>query len=392
MTTSSDLPFASWGLVPGKQTWPPTPRKHEDLLQLVTQKEKSTINSLDEVPAELLSTRDILSSMRRPRSISQSVEHLSWFPQLNKAFLLRLPGGFIGDNVVFDAEHYYAFGRWWMGYNWDLYAETRSIRHIDAGICLGAWGGEAFQHFIMDVLPTLAGVIDLLESPGYEHVKIVSHLKGARMAPWFWQQLGLSDRVVQKPINAKEGFVIHADQVLYSQFMPTVGEIGIYPRHLLRPVQRRLGLLKPVPQDRVIYLQRPDYFPRTVANEEALLEHVRQSLVGTGLELEVFTGPMQDTQDDLERFRRARIIFGPHGGAMANIVFAQPGTHVVEFLPIYRLYEEGSDSRAMFWGLAQAAGLEYWTIEPDNFAYEEPDGMLIDVEEMVAIVEYVLDD
>ena len=78
---------------------------------------------------------------------------------------------------------------------------------------------------------------------------------------------------------------------------------------------------------------------------------------------------------------------------MANMVFAQPGTHVIEFLPIYRNYREAEkkhDSRAMFWGLAQAAGLDYWTVEPDRFAYEERQGMVVDVEEVAAIIEQLL--
>jgi hypothetical protein len=388
---AGDLPFEPWGRVPLGRLPSLRALQTEELLQTVNNRQKITINSLSEVPANLLSTREIKTVMRRPRSIRYNVDKFGWFPQLSTAFLLHLPGGFIGDNVVFDDDRYYRFGRWWMGSDWQGYAGTQSIRHIDAGISIAAWGGEAFQHFIMDVLPTLAGVIDLLEAPEFEHFKIVSHHKGSKMAQWFWDKLGLSDRIEQKPLHAKEGFVIHADSVLYSQYMPSLGEIGMYPRHQLRPIQRRLGLLELVKQDRVIFLQRPDNFSRRVANQDILLARVRQALAGTGLELEVFEGPMLEVQDDVARFRRAKIILGPHGGAMANIVFAQPGAHIIEFLPIYRMYREGQDSRAMFWGLAQAAGLDYWTVEPDKFAYEEPEGMVVNVDETVAIIHRVLD-
>ncbi len=395
-----DLPFEPWDPAPIQQLVLPEPVSAETYLCWVTEKDKVSIKSLADVPPQWLSTREIKTMMRRPKSIYRRVEEMEWLPQLKKAFLIHLPGGFIGDNVVFDNERYYAFGRWWMGSDWRLYSETQSVLHIDAGISIGAWGGESFQHFIMDALPTLAGVIDLLESPGFEHVKIISHHKGAGVAQWFWRKLGLESRIVQKPLNAKEGFVVHADLVLYSQYMPSLGEIGLYPRHLLRPLQRRLGLLEPIQHDRVIYLQRPSDFPRTVANESELLSRIKKELIGTGLDLEVFEGPMLEVQDDMERFRRARIIFGPHGGALANMIFAQPGTHVIEFLPIYRLYPggrdsialtEGRESRTMFWGLAQAAGLDYWTVEPENFAYEEPEGMLVDVDEVAAIFRCVLD-
>jgi hypothetical protein len=388
-----DLPFIPWDPTPILELHPPPRELPHCLLQAVIGKDKHQVQELAEIPQNLLSTRNIRTRMCRPKTLRGDEGDLEWFPQLEQAFLLHLPGGFIGDNVVFDRNRYYSFNRWWLGPDWRYYQKTRYIHEIEAGISLGAWGGEAFQHFIMDVVPTLAGVIDLLESPGFENFKIVSHRRGARVARWFWKRLGLEDRVVQKPLSATEGMVVYADRVMFPQFMPTLGEIGLYPRDLLRPIQKRFGLLDPVPTDRVIYLQRPHHFPRKVANEEALLNRLRKMLAGSGYELEVFEGPKLEFEDDLERFRRARVILGPHGGAMANMAFAQPGTHVIEFLPIYRNYREAEtkhDSRAMFWGLAQAAGLDYWTVEPDRFAYEERQGMVVDVEEVAAIVEQLL--
>ncbi len=388
--TAGDLPFRPWTLDPIITSPEHAGGSIEEWLKTVTLEPKENIETLESVPAEWLSTRRVESTLKRPRSIGRDVRRFRWLPQLETAFLLQLPGGFVGDNVVFDEKRYYRFGRWWLGGGWDLYKDVHHVEHVNAAISIAAWGGEAFQHFIMDAIPTLASTIDLLESPGFDHVKIATHNHNSPMAQWFWRRLGLSDRIVQKPLNSKDGFVIHADEVLYSNFMPSPGEFGIYPRGLLRPIQRRLGLLDSVSRDRIIYLKRPHHSPRNVVNESDLLDRVRHELSGSGLKLEVFEGPEQDVGDELERFRRAAIIFGPHGGALANIVFAQPGAHVIEFLPIYRHYEEGQDSRAMYWGLAQAAGLEYWTVEPVNFDFEGREGMVVDIEEVAAIVRQAL--
>jgi hypothetical protein len=35
----------------------------------------------------------------------------------------------------------------------------------------------------------------------------------------------------------------------------------------------------------------------------------------------------------------------------------------------------------MYYGLAQAAGLNYWFLEPDHFDLEKP-GMIVDVDEL----------
>lgn len=222
------------------------------------------------------------------------------------------------------------------------------------------------------------------------HFLTEDDLEASRIAPWFWEKLGLTDRIVPKPLNAEAGFVVHADQVLFPQFDPNLGSYGIHGRNTLLPVRRRLGVLEPVERDRVLFLDRPGRGKfRCVGNRDELLGRLRELLRGSRYRLEVFHS--EGNQDaDMEIFRRAKIILGPHGGSFANIVFAQPGTHVIEFLPIYRLYAEGAEARPTFWGLAQAAGLDYWTSEPRVFDFDAPD-MLVDVEDVAGIIRQLID-
>lgn len=357
----------------------------EERLSVVTNREKQNIRRVKDVPRDSVSTSGITSTMERPRSLDLSYLRRPWFDQLTTAFLLQLRDGFIGDNVIFDAERYYSFGKWWLGWqddSWNLYAETREVRHVDAGISIAAWGGESFQHFIVDALPKLASVIDWLEDPRFAHVRIVSHNEGAEAAQWFWHELGLAERVVQKPLNAEAGFVIHADLALFAQFAPNLGHFGLHPRHCLRPVQQRLGVLDGADQDSVLYLRRTGH--RSVANEGRLLSELDDLLAGTRYHLQIF-----ESSSDLGRamavFKRAKLVLGPHGEAFANLVFAQPGTRVIEFNPIYRLYAQWEDPHALYWGLSQAAGLEYWSVAPRNFGALR-ERMVVDHDEVLQIV------
>lgn len=374
----------------------PTPRiprgrpsrvPHRMLLETVTQRRRAVVERVEEVPPGRIAFSPITSRLVPPRSLDPRHAGAPWYPPLEHAFLLHLEDAFIGDNAVFDADRYYAFGRWWLHGN-HAYSGVDEVRRIDAGISIAAWGGEAFQHFVVDALPRLAAVIDLLETPELRHVQIVSHCEGSPTAPWFWEALGITDRVVQKPLNAREGFVVHANHVLYLDFEPYAGtEGGIYPRDVLRPVQLRLGVLDPVPRDRVLYLSRGD-MERTVANERALLGRLECALADSGYRLEVSVdrGSLDGVR---EQMRRARVVLGPHGGAFANLVFAQPGTHVIEFIPSYELPLQGTDARHMYWGLAQAAGLDYWSVAPRRFGWEAPD-IEVDPEDAVAVLREVL--
>jgi hypothetical protein len=347
------------------------------------------VASLEEVPPQLVATCRVRTRLRRPRATDPGHVHRPWYPQLERAYLLHLEDAFIGDNVVMDDDRYYGFDRDWLGRDWRLYAGTREVRHLDAAVSIGAWGGEAFQLFVLAGLPKLAMVIDWLESPGFEHVKIVSHDEGAPTARWFFEALGLRGRVVQKPIDSRTGFVIHADRVYYPQYAPTLRSYGLFARNTLLPVRRRLGALEPGPQDLVLYLEREMGKIRSVANRDALLEALRRRLRGTPYRLELFGA--RGLHVDREAFARARVIVGPHGGAFANMIFARPGAHVVEFQPLYRLFEEGGRDRPVYWGMAEACGLTYWTSEPEHFDFMER-RMRVDVDDVVEIVGRALEE
>lgn len=381
------LPWAPWDaarILAAAQT---TMEDEEERLRIVTEHPKESVPGLESVPATQVTVRSITSQMVPPKSISASTLP-DWPPQLTKAFLLHLGDAFIGDNVIFDRDRYYSMDRWWLGRTWRNYTAVREVRHIEAGVSVAAWGGEAFQHFIFDALPVLASVIDALESPPLAHLRIVSHNEPGGVPQWFWKRLGLTDRIVSKPANARSGFVVHADLALYPQFEPNLRQLGFYPRNTLRPIQRRLGVLDRVERDVVLYLRRGAI--RSVANEEALLCAVRKFVESKGLSLEVFSGGRGPGGCE-EVMKRSRVVFGPHGGAFANLIFAQPGTHVIEFVPLQRELRQGErHPLTMYYGMSQAAGLDYWFVEPDNFGHRRH-GMVVDVNEVVAVMRRVLD-
>lgn len=357
-------------------------------LQFIRNPDKRVIHTLTEVsPQEIAKTR-VLSPLHPARASGSMRDPFSPSIQIDTMFLLHLRDAYIGDNVVFDRERYFSFGRWWAGDDPGLYSQTETIEHIEAGAVVSAWMGAAFQHFVLDALVPLASIIELLESPGFEHYKIVSHDRDAPFAQWFWRKLGLQDRVVHKPINALERHVVHCDHVLFPHFSPSVGAVSIYPRHSLRPIQKRLELLNRSGQGLIIYADRSGG-NRCVRNQDIFLKPLESLASRHGLEFVVFNSD-GSWDDDLSLFSKARIVIGPHGGGLANIAFSPPGTHVIEFVPISEADISGKNQRwTHFYGLSQAAGHHYWAVEPEYFEFDEPE-MQVDGNEIVKLVDQIL--
>jgi hypothetical protein len=345
---------------------------------------KTVVRDLADLTSAEVSMRPVLSAAHQPRTARVHPQELRWYDQQQRAFLLHVRDAFVGDNIVLDKDRWMSFGRWWSGIP-EAHDRVAEIRHHDALMLISAFGGDAHQHFVIDAVPRLACVLDLLESPGFEHVQIATHVEGAPFASALFDRLGLGDRVVQKPRHPHEPFLLHADVAMYPGFDPDPDHLGIVPRHCLRPIQRRLGLLDGEPAPLALYLQRSGR--RAVHNEDELLERVEPVIRRLGFELRVFrsTG---DLEVDLAVVRNAGILFGPHGGAFANLIFAPPGAEVIEFLPLRRFWKSGIDPRAMYWGLAQAAGHHYWYSEPDQFDFEEG-SMLVDIDDVIAVLEAI---
>jgi capsular polysaccharide biosynthesis protein len=115
-------------------------------------------------------------------------------------------------------------------------------------------------------------------------------------------------------------------------------------------LRRRVEKLPGAP--RKLYVARTDAPTRVMRNEAAVIEEMRRR----GYEI-VVPGTLSFTEQ-VQLFRSASVVVGPHGAGLTNIVFCEPGTTVYELL-------SASYTNACFCNLAMVCHLEYWA---DAFA------------------------
>ena len=123
------------------------------------------------------------------------------------------------------------------------------------------------------------------------------------------------------------------------------------------------------PTPKHIYVSRTDAHRRPLRNEIALQE----ALAERGFTICVLS--QMPLWEQAVLFHDAKLIVGPHGAGLANMVFARPGTHVVELMPIiegtYRL-RFNYMRLSMLRGLHHHAWLEPQAVDSDAWSADLP--------------------
>jgi len=104
--------------------------------------------------------------------------------------------------------------------------------------------------------------------------------------------------------------------------------------------------IRPVPGYERIYVSRADARYRNVLNEHEVMAHL------SALGFRSVSLSRLSVYEQAQIFASAQIIVSPHGAGLANLVFCQPGTKVVEFFsPLY--------VNPVFWILSNQVSLDY---------------------------------
>lgn len=290
------------------------------------------------------------------------------------AFVLKVNDAVIdgGSGYAFNASMFVRNGRWY----WDPPSATAVPKQVAPRVpqlvsMVMIWC-DFFQHFVFDCLPRLELIADLLASDASIRVLVQPGVGFSELALLMLGPAFAADRF----IVAHGAFVYPADVVWVPHFAQQ-SKMGFVPPGIaFQRSAPRLRVQPASPRNLVVYLARARGRSRSVLNEQELLDAVQKLIAPHGLLLEVLLDP-RDWRADRELLSRAVLLFGPHGGSFANMLFLQPGTPVLEFLSTLI----AAEARDCYAGLAAGLGLPFWRYAPPLFSYERP--MRVDVDDVL---------
>ncbi|MBC8095040.1 MAG: glycosyltransferase family 61 protein [Akkermansiaceae bacterium] len=207
-------------------------------------------------------------------------------------------------------------------------------------------GGATYYHWLYDVMPRL----ELLRLAGTKLDSVDHFIVNDSREPF--QQMALKHfRIDARTISLNEFPHVRADRLVAPSMPGMTGEPDRWVLEFLRDSFLSLGndASKATPER--FYVSRADARHRRLVNEEQVVEHL--SALGfrpVWLERMSFA-------EQIALFRNAEAIIGVHGAGLANLVFCNPGTKVLE------IFTPGPKPQ-MYAHISELLGLDYSALIP----------------------------
>ncbi|HLS10511.1 glycosyltransferase family 61 protein [Lentibacillus sp.] len=234
-----------------------------------------------------------------------------------------------------------------------------------------AWAGHTnYWHWLHDTL----GRYHLLQKSGFKIDKYVLPPLTSAFQRETVKMLGIPE---DKILQLTPGTHLKADNLVLPSVPFNAGTCVKWTVEFLRD-----AFLKGEPNtsssgyDR-IYISREDASWRKVANEPKLMKLLNKK----GFKKVVLSS--LTVQEQIDIFSSAKVIISPNGAGLANIMFCQPGTKIIQ------LFTSTSDE---FMKIGQYLGLDYYFLKcrnanPGSRAHEVIKNLVVNVKKLSRILE-----
>lgn len=182
---------------------------------------------------------------------------------------------------------------------------------------LACRGVDNYYHFLIDVLPRLALIEQVIPLDEIDYFVVKADLP-------FQQQLLAHMGIAERVLDSRSSPHIQARQLIVpslpAQYRQTPPWISQFLKERLMSDQR-------IGTRRRLYVSRGTAErTRRIVNEEEVVGML------AALDVETMRPEKLGVKEQIRMFSEAELIISPHGAAMANLMFCEPGTTVIEML------------------------------------------------------------
>lgn len=239
---------------------------------------------------------------------------------------------------------------------------------LDSAVTLvNAWS-DSYFHWVTEMLPRVA----VLMEAGIECSAVI--VRG-KMKRWQSESLAMLGADSARFVQA-DGF-IPVRRLLVPSFPRVLAEgcgFSVPSPWSLAAMRKRICVGSMKSERANVWITRRKASGRRILNEDEIAPLLKKINFRMAV-LEDMTFAEQ-----VSLFRHARVVVGPHGAGLANIVFCQPGTKVIEVV--------GSFVNASFLTLAASLGLEY-TFFQGKMVRRYPESrsdILVNADELLGVI------
>jgi len=214
-------------------------------------------------------------------------------------------------------------------------------RRVDVGrvFCATNRFNANYYHQLVDVIPAVAAYAG---DPGFAHGMLLG--PNEDYVPLLRAGLALAGVTPPPLLPAALAGPLDIADLTFCSLLNGDDRPSLFARSVYDRMAAAAG---PAEGPSLIYVWRADSPTRPMRNEDALVD----ALAGLGVAPVLLSA--LTLAEQVRLFGAARLVIGPHGAGLANVVFAPPGAVLYELLPSH--YVKPHMSR-----LAELRGLHYW--------------------------------
>ncbi|GJL66242.1 MAG: hypothetical protein NPIRA05_12130 [Nitrospirales bacterium] len=177
-----------------------------------------------------------------------------------------------------------------------------------------------YSHWLFDILPRLAKMQEFYGTTDYYFLQYAHPFQVETINRLKCTGEGQIINSMQIPWVCGDELVVPCHQILFGYH---------YPRWVCEWLRKAFLPMRDVgvKRKRKIYVSRVLAERRTVTNEQELVDFLCQQ------EFEICILEQLSFAEQVAVFQDAEVIVAPHGSGLANLVFCDPGTQVIELFP-----------------------------------------------------------